>query len=95
MSLKNLALFAIVAALLATTVPAKAQFHSGFYTPRYGSYVGFDPIATARKKPFQRYAVGLTYAPFSGTVSFTTIDEFGTTDSIKSMDIKGSGGGVL
>jgi hypothetical protein len=95
MSLKNLALFAIVAALLATTVPAKAQFHSGFYTPRYGSYVGFDPIATARKKPFQRYAVGLTYAPFSGTVSFTTIDEFGITDSIKSMDIKGSGGGVL
>lgn len=95
MSVKNFILYATIVALLFTTSQAKAQFHSGFYTPHYRSYIGFDPIETARKKPFQRYAVGFTYAPFSGTVSFKTIDEFGISDSIKSIDIKVSGGGVL
>jgi|GEM_PF-2461628 len=67
--------------------------YSGFHSHRYG-YAGIDPIAMARKKPFQRYGVGLSYIPVSGTFSYQPVDEEGNTDTATSVNINGWGAGV-
>lgn len=72
---------------------AEAQWgYSGFGSHRYGLYP--DPIAMARKKPFQRYGVGLSYMPVSGTFGYKPIDEFGNVDTGQSVNVKGWGAGV-
>lgn len=52
-------------------------------------------MSILRKKPYQRYAVGLSYIPVSGSFDFRTIDEFGVADTNHSVNVKGWGAGVV
>ncbi|HRO43053.1 MAG TPA: hypothetical protein PL009_09475 [Flavipsychrobacter sp.] len=95
MRLTHLSLFTAVLALLLLCSETQAQW-GGRRSNRlgYGSYIYGDAVSTMRKKPFQRFSVGLTYVPVSATFSYRTVDENYEPDSMKSMDIKGSGFGV-
>lgn len=64
------------------------------YRMGYGSYVYGDAVAAMRKKPFQRFSVGLTYVPMSSTFSYRTVNDAGLPDSANTIDVKGFGFGV-
>jgi len=94
MRTKSLALLAIF--LLSILSEAQGQWGTRRSNRLgYGSYIYGNAVDVMRKKPFQRFSVGLTYVPITGTFSYRTVDDQNVPDSSQSVDIKGSGFGVV
>jgi len=94
MRIKNLT-YLVAAILLLHNSDLKAQWggrHS--YHWDYSSYIMGNAVRIMKKKPFQRFSVGVTYVPVSSTFSYQTVDNNDIADSIRSINVKGAGYGV-
>lgn len=94
MRVKNL-IYLVAVLLLLSGSDLKAQWsgrHS--YHWGYNSYIMGDAVRVMRKKPFQRFSVGISYVPVSATFSYRMVDVDGVADSTHSLDAKGGGFGV-
>ena len=95
MRFKTLALLLIG---LCVTMEAAAQFHGRARIRSYSNYRSYlraDPVASGRKKPFQRFGIGLSYTSAPATFKYQVRDNLSDYDSLKSISSNGYGLGGL
>jgi len=68
--------------------------NKSFNSYGYRNMINGDVVQVLRKKPFSRFGIGLTYAPFSSTFEYQYEDDLGVADSLTSIDSKGMGYGL-